>query len=63
MDGAKIYENDYVKTDGKIYKVVTERTEFMLEIVMTDGKPYIIPLKEIPPSDIKILGNVYDTIE
>jgi hypothetical protein len=61
--GRKIYENDYVKIEGRLYKVVFETEKFILIKVKLDCQPYMHYLRNVPQMKIELLGNLYDKQE
>ncbi len=59
--GSKIFENDVVKIEEKVYKVVFESGAFMLEKIVCDNGNYLSFIREMPEHSLEVIGNVYDT--
>lgn len=61
--GRKIFENDCVKIEEKVYKVVFESGAFMSEKVVGDSENYFSFISEMTEHGIEVAGNVYDMLQ
>ena len=60
--GSRIFENDFLKIEGKVYKVVFESGAFMLEKIVRDSEDYLSFMGEMPEHSMEVIGNMYDTM-
>jgi hypothetical protein len=61
--GRKIFDNDCVTIEKKVYKVVFESAAFMLEKINKDSEPYMYFLCDMPEKSIELIGNALDTLD
>ena len=56
--GSKIFENDVLKIEERVYKVIFKSGAFMLEKIVRDSQNRLMLIGEVQEHSMEILGNV-----